>query len=189
MVVGVVDGERSLTPPSVAARRRRVGVVGLAPRLPGRRASSHRADDGDDQQHRRELEREHVVAEQVVGELLDVRCRAPVVGVATAMPSPRALNRLAALQDRWRRADRSGRRRRWPPSGRWTLIGSIAHRLDAVDAEQHDHEQEQHHDRAGVDDDLHGGEEVGVLATNSTATPNRVSDQAQRGVHRMRAGR
>ena len=29
-----------------------------------------------------------------------------------------------------------------------------------VDAEQHDHEQEQHDDGAGVDDDLHGGEEV-----------------------------
>ena len=35
--------------------------------------------------------------------------------------------------------------------------------LGAVDAEQHDDEQEQHDDRAGVDDHLHRGEEVGVL--------------------------
>ena len=46
--------------------------------------------------------------------------------------------------------------------------------LGAVDAEQHDDEEEQHDDRAGVDDDLHGREEVGVLGTNSTATPNSV---------------
>ena len=31
--------------------------------------------------------------------------------------------------------------------------------LLAVDAEQHDHEQEQHHDRARVHDDLHGEQE------------------------------
>ena len=39
--------------------------------------------------------------------------------------------------------------------------------LGAVDAEQHDHEQEQHDDRAGVDDHLHGGEEVRLHARRS----------------------
>ena len=53
--------------------------------------------------------------------------------------------------------------------------------LGSVDAQQHDHEQEQHDDGAGVDDHLHDGQEVGLLATNSTATPNRVttSDSAE----------
>ena len=51
-------------------------VLALA-RLAGQH---HGADDGDDEQHGGELEREHVVAEQVAGERLDVavvRRRAP----------------------------------------------------------------------------------------------------------------
>ena len=47
-------------------------------------------------------------------------------------------------------------------TGRCTLNGSTDV-VGAVDAEQHDHEQEQHHDGAGVDDHLHDGQEVGLL--------------------------
>ena len=52
---------------------------------------------------------------------------------------------------------RRPRRRRVGPAS-----GSIDRSSACVDAEQHDHEQEQHDDGAGVDDHLHGGEEVGA---------------------------
>ena len=35
----------------------------------------------------------------------------------------------------------------------------LHHRVGGVDADQHQHEEEQHQDRAGVDDDLHREEE------------------------------
>ncbi len=44
-----------------------------------------------------------------------------------------------------------------PPQG---LLGNV---LLAVDAQEHDHEQEQHDDGAGVHDDLDGRQEVGLL--------------------------
>ena len=53
----------------------------------------------------------------------------------------------------------SERRRATIAAGRWNGIGSCE-RLVLVDAEQHDHEQEQHDDRARVDDDLHRGDEL-----------------------------
>ena len=39
----------------------------------------------------------------------------------------------------------------------------LGQRLAPVDAEQHDHEDEEHDDRAGVDDHLHGRDELRVL--------------------------
>ena len=53
-------------------------------------------------------------------------------------------------------ADRRGRRALAPERLGRELLG-------LVHAEQHDHEQEQHDDGAGVDDHLHGGQEVGLL--------------------------
>ena len=85
----------------------------------------HRADDGDDEQHRGELEGEHVVAEQVAGERLDVAVGIRgVAGVAT--PSPRADGgdrgpRMTAATDEAEDA----RRRRRPASGRWIGNGSM----------------------------------------------------------------
>ena len=61
--------------------------------------------------------------------------------------------------------------------------------LGLVDAEQHDDEQEQHHDRAGVDDDLHGRQEVGVLGDEQHGDTEQREDQAERGMNRMRARR
>jgi len=56
--------------------------------------------------------------------------------------------------------------------------------VELVDAEQHDHEEEQHDDRAGVDDDLHRGEEVGVFRHEEHGDAEQRHDQAERGVHR-----
>ncbi len=48
-------------------------------------------------------------------------------------------------------------------------LGSAA--LAAVHAEEHDHEQEQDDDGAGVDDDLHRGQEVGRLVDELDRRP------------------
>ena len=84
--------------------------------------------------------------------------------------------------------DQAGAEERGPAmsaSGRCATSGSRVEVVGLVDAEQHDHEQEQDDDGAGVDDHLHGGEEVGVLGDEQHATPKSVADQAQRGVHRV----
>ncbi len=57
-----------------------------------------------------------------------------------------------------------------------------------VDAEQHDDEQEQHHDRAGVDDHLHDGHEVGPEGDELHGDAEQRQDQAERGVHRVAQG-
>ena len=62
------------------------------------------------------------------------------------------------------------------------LVGEV---VLAVDAEQHDHEQDQHDDGARVDDDLHGGEELGVLVEEQHGDAEQRRDQAQRRVHRV----
>ena len=59
--------------------------------------------------------------------------------------------------------------------------------LGLVDAEQHDDEQEQHDDRAGIDDDLHSGQELGLLGHVHHGDAEQCEDEAQRGVNRMRA--
>ena len=59
--------------------------------------------------------------------------------------------------------------------------------LGLVDAEQHDDEQEQHHDRAGVHDHLHRGQELCLLRDVHHGDPEQREDQAERGMNRVRA--
>ena len=109
-----------------------------------------------------------------------------VVCPATSRPAPT----VSGLVSRSRRSPRrAGRRCRAPmiaASGRWIGIGSVAQVLGLVDAEQHDHEQEQHDDGAGVDDDLHGGEEVGLHRDEVHGDAEQRQHEAERGVHRVR---
>ncbi len=56
-----------------------------------------------------------------------------------------------------------------------------------VDAEQHDHEQEQHDDGAGVDDDLHRGQEVGLERDEQDGHAEQREHQAQGAAHRVLA--
>ena len=70
-------------------------------------------------------------------------------------------------------------------SGRCTRERLDREVLGVVDAEQHDHEQEQHDDRAGVDDDLHGGQEVGLLRDEEHGDAEQGEHEAERGVHRV----
>ena len=161
-------------------------------RIGSRRGSSarqqHRADDGDDQQHRRELEGEHVVAEQVRGRAGGCwrRGRRSRVGDVEPMPAAGVTDRRG--RRRWRRSTRPTRPTPTiAASGRWIGNGSIAQVLGLVDTEQHDHEQEQHDDRAGVDDHLHGGEEVRLLRDEQHGDAEQGEHEAERGVHRVAA--
>ena len=121
------------------------------------------ADHGDHEQHRGDLE-----GEQVVGEERPRRASRRCVAAGRAAPATRrrAGDDRVAVPRRGAATASATPSRPTPAtaaSGRWPPSGSIAEVLGLVDAEQHDHEQEQHDDGAGVDDHLHGGEEVGVL--------------------------
>ena len=163
---------------------RRPGPTSLA-------AGEHdRAGDGDDQQHRRQLEGEHVVAEQVVGELADVGV---VAGDRRRRRRPGRRRQAGADRQRRRVAGRHDGSDEQADDADAHHGGERAldrDRVDAqvlglVDAEQHDHEQEQHDDRAGVDDHLHGGEEVGLHRHEVHGDPEQRQHEAQRGVHRV----
>ena len=154
--------------------RRRSRSLSAAP--PGRPGQHHRADDGDHEQHRGDLEGEHVVGEQTRGRaalMLGRRRASSDRGRRSRAGLTRSI--VVARRDRRRSPCRGRRRRRRRRAVRWPFNGSIAEVFGAIDAEQHDHEQEQHDDRTGVDDHLHCREELASWATNSTATPNSVS--------------
>ena len=59
----------------------------------------------------------------------------------------------------------------------------LDHRVGGVDADQHQHEEEQHQDRAGVDDDLHREEERRVEGGVQHGQADHHHGQQQRGVH------
>src|SRR5690606_14429805 len=59
--------------------------------------------------------------------------------------------------------------------------------LDPVDGEQHEHEQDEDDDGAGVDDDLHGGQEVRLLGHEQHGDAEQGADERQRRVHRVLA--
>ena len=63
----------------------------------------------------------------------------------------------------------------------------IVRRLLLVDAEQRDHEEEQHDDRARVHDDLDRGDERRVLLEVQDGDADQREQQEQRRVHRVAA--
>jgi len=68
--------------------------------------------------------------------------------------------------------------------GQLALVADgLGQRVRAGDADQHQDEQEQHHDRAGVDDDLHDAQEVGALGQVEDREADHGHRQRQRGVH------
>ena len=102
-----------------------------------------------------------MVAVEVRGELLDVGV--VVAGLLCGVDAAARVDHQRILGAHDRRAEQSdeadGHHRGERPLDRDRLDREVD-RL--VDAEQHDHEQEQHDDRAGVHDHLHRGEEVGL---------------------------
>ena len=67
---------------------------------------------------------------------------------------------------------------RWPAQG-------LDERVRGVAADEHQHEQEQDHDRAGVDDDLHQAEERPLLDEVERAERHHRGDQRERRVDRV----
>ena len=191
-------------PNSTAARiRYHVGVgsiVGDHDDLPRRRSSRpllaagqhDRAGDGDDQQHRRQLEGEHVVAEQVVGELADVGVVRPAIAAAprrrpaTSRPAPTASGRRVA--GRHDGGDRAGRRCRGPsprPAGAGSGSRSVRRSSARSTPSSMITNRNSTTIAPGVDDHLHGGEEVGLHRHEVHGHAEQRQHEAQRGVHRV----
>ena len=121
--VGATSAITARSPPSRSARPARPAPGSTRN---GRRARMTVAEHGDDEQHRRDLEGEHVGREQRAGQLVDVRLGAAERAPDRALAGDRP--RVVAGPAQHRRPDE---RRRWPgrrspPPGRWTL-----QRLDA----------------------------------------------------------
>ena len=133
----------------------------------------HRAHGGGDQQRRGDLEGEDVLGEQDVGERLDVAV------LVDHIEADRAAERELADADHERHAeDQSAQDREQPLAS-----DRLDHRVGGVDADQHQHEEEQHQDRAGVDDDLHREEERRLQGGVQDRQRDHHDGQQQRGVH------
>ena len=112
----------------------------------------HRAHGGGDQQRAGGLEGEDVPREQDGGERLQV---ATVVGVVEALDGAEA--DLAEAEDQDQAERETGQRRHQS-----LTLDRLDDRVGGVDAHQHQDEEEQHQDRAHVDDDLYRKEERGL---------------------------
>ena len=135
--------------------------------LPAAPGEHDGADDRDHEQHRGDLERPEEVGEQRRAR----RARCCRRGRRRSSGTP-----LRGLLRRWPTRGRRGTdlgQQRSTPSAIARAAGPASDRRSdslLVDAEQHDHEQEQHDDRAGVDDHLHRRDSSASWSRNSTAT-------------------
>ena len=154
---------------TIAPRRARPLAAARPRALAAAAGERDAADHRDHEQHRGDLERPDEVGEQALRERLDV---AGARGVerrraSSARPWPSGGRRA-------RRPARTAARRATIATGRWNGLGS-SKRLVLVDAEQRDHEHEQHDDRARVHDDLDRGDERGVAAAGTAPRRSRAS--------------
>ena len=144
----------------------------------------HRADDREHEQRRGDLERPEEVGEQRRARRARRCCRGRRRrrGSASAAGGLGAGGPLVAGEEQHLGEQDRRRARSRPAAG----TERVVQRVGAVDAEQHDHEQEQHDDRAGVDDDLHRREQVRRRCwRKNTATLTSVTTSDQRRVHRV----
>jgi hypothetical protein len=156
---------------------RRLFVDRLRP-LPAAAREHDTADDGDDEQRGRELERPEEVGEETAGQRLHV---------AGARRVERTAGRLGAgdpvapgQHDHLHEQQRAEDDRRGSLEADGVVEGFVL-----VDAEQRDDEQEQHDDRARVDDDLDDGDELRVLLEEEHGHRDQRQQQEQRVVHRV----
>src|SRR5918997_1179221 len=123
-----------------------------ASNVPPRLAENDRADEGDEQEHARDLERQQVLVEQRLGDRGD---RAPPSDLLRGEP----LRQLEAGRDlrpthrEHLREDRQPDRAGGEPPAEPPRVRGL---LGAPEVEQHDHEQEHDHDGARVDENLDG---------------------------------
>ena len=154
--------------PGVDARRRQAGLVGPALeeaslRTPtrwvtlsasrSRWASTIAPMRGGDQQGAGDLEGPDVLAEHQVARPVTLPAWLALVS-PTGAPDGEVADR----------ADQQDDQARGRAAARPTLaLDRLDQGVGGVDADQHEDEQEEHHHRAGVDEHLHGAEELGAL--------------------------
>ena len=132
-----------------------------------------RTERGRDEQRAHDLHREHVVGEDHV--------RDPD-GVGVLVRDLQA-HRLGVHRGADHAHEDGDQAEPCEPSGPPLTADGLDERVGRPDADEHQHEQEQHHDRAGVDDHLHHAEEHGALRHVDERERDHHDDQAQRGVH------
>jgi hypothetical protein len=133
------------------------------------------ADHGGEQEHAHELEGEHELAEEDLGDALGA-------AALERLRDDLGVGRLARVEQR---GDGDGHGRdHADPVGGGTERAAGAHRL-LLEVEQHDHEQEEHHDGARVHDDLDGREEVGLERDEDDGEREQRADERQGCVHRL----
>src|SRR5205085_2315802 len=109
----------------------------------------HGADNRHQQENRSDLEREQVTREQRGAN----RVRQARVGSARRRQNARLLHRNqneSNFGNQYRSQSDCDRQQKLQPRTAVLLL---------LDVQQHDHEDDQHHDRAGVNDHLHGSDE------------------------------
>ena len=154
-----------------------------------------RADDGGEEQDRSDLERHQVDLEQ--------RCRDGADDPARRLllaqrPGRESASPGSAKAGAWATSARepargvAPERRTARPTSRPTITSAAAtaegprmSELRVPQVEQHDHEEEQHHDRAGVDQHLDRGDELGVEQHVDGGQREHGGHQPERGAHRV----
>src|SRR5208283_156174 len=136
------------------------------------------AHDGDQDQDRGDFERQQVIAKEQASHSL--RITENLAAVHDLRPADTDLvqssdagdhpNANAQTDDQARHAQHRGD----PAAVRCPLLDSRV--------EQHDHENEQHHYRAGINDDLHGGDELSAQQQVDHRERSHHHDQRQRAV-------
>jgi hypothetical protein len=135
------------------------------------------ADRGDEQHDRRDLEREEVVGEEELADLLR-RAERPAY---VRGPGEEAA-RLQTDDDHDLREDGAAREHRADDLPRRP---SRPRRVLAAVAEVGDHEQEHHHHRAAVDEHLPRGDELARQQEEQHGERRQVADQRERRVERV----
>ena len=179
------SGSRVLRPPTASAivpmpggqpevhDRDAVGLVGADAAAPAREHDG--ADGGDQQQERGDLERQQELRQQQLADLLGAAeagaARSAPVGV-DAPSGPSRASRCASSTNSASAEERPRAR-----AGRGRPARRSVRGLGAADVG--DDEDVEHHHRAGVDDDLRGGDEL-RLAAAGTAPPARAGGRRAR---------
>ncbi len=135
----------------------------------------HGPDRGRDQQRPGDLEGPHVLGEDQSGQALDI-----ALGVGLAETGEAVQLGVGDPGDHQHAEAEAAER-----GGEPLALQLLLQRVRAGHADQHHHEQEEHHDRAGVDHDLHHTQEHRALGHVTDRQGEHGGGQAERAVHRL----
>src|ERR1700678_113767 len=138
----------------------------------------NRAHDGDQDQHRSNLERQEVIAEEQPPDRL--RIAEHVAAIHYRRPTNPDAIEPGVVRDDAGSDPQSDDQRRY--SERCSNPAGMRQSLFFAGIQQHDDEDEQHHDGTGVDDYLHRGDEFGAQEQINDRQRTHHHDQRQRAV-------